>query len=305
MRLDKFDLNLLIALELLLEEQNVTRAAQRLNLTQSAMSAALARLRLALNDELLVPHGRRMVATPHALALAPQVSEAVRSLRALISGATAFDPATSDRRFEIAASDYIATILLSPLLPQLKTEAPNVAINVVLPTRQTSALLEDGKLDFQLTPEQFLSADHPSELLFEERHVVVGWSGNPVFSGEMTEEAFHSCGHVAVRITGVPSFAERHLLAADDRRRIEVTAPSFSLVPWLLPGTHLLALMHERLARLFAPLLPLEIRPAPIAMPPMREMIQYHAARASDAGMIWFKDRLMAAARQDHGGLAG
>lgn len=302
MRLDKFDLNLLIALELLLEEQNVTRAAQRLNLTQSAMSAALGRLRLALNDELLVPHGRRMVATPHALALLPMVSEAVRNLRVLISGATAFDPATSDRRFEIAASDYVATVLLGPLLPRLKAEAPRVDINIALPTRQTGMLLEDGKLDFQLTPEQFLIADHPSELLFEERHVVVGWAQNPVFLGDLTEERYYACGHVAVRITGVPSFAERHMLTSDDRRRIEVTAPSFSLVPWLLPGTGLLALMHERLARVFAPLLPLTIRPAPAflpAMPPMREMIQYHAARASDAGMLWFKDRLIAAARND------
>jgi DNA-binding transcriptional LysR family regulator len=173
MRLDKFDLNLLIALELLLEEQNVTRAAQRLNLTQSAMSAALARLRLALNDELLVPHGRRLVATPHALALAPLVSEAIRNLRVLISGATAFDPATSDRKFEIAASDYISTVLLCPVLRELKAEAPAIEINIVLPTRETSATLEDGKLDFQLTPEQFVSPDHPTELLFEERHVVV------------------------------------------------------------------------------------------------------------------------------------
>lgn len=124
MRLDKFDLNLLIAFELLLEERNVTRAAQRANLTQSAMSAALARLRLAMNDELLVPHGRRMIATPHALALAPLVSDAIRNLRVLISGATAFDPTTSDRRFEIGASDYISTVLLGPLLPELKREAP-------------------------------------------------------------------------------------------------------------------------------------------------------------------------------------
>ncbi|MBT0669211.1 LysR family transcriptional regulator [Novosphingobium profundi] len=296
MRLDKFDLNLLIAFELLLEERNVTRAAQRANLTQSAMSAALARLRQALNDELLIPHGRRMIATPHALALAPQVSEAVRNLRVLISGATAFDPATADRRFEIATSDYITTVLLGPLLPELKREAPGIEFNFQLPTRDTGAQLEDGKLDFQITPEQFLNKEHPSEILFEERHVVVGWEGNPVFAREMDLAAFHSCGHVAVRITGVPAFAERHLLAGDDQRRIEVIAPSFSAVPWLLPGTGLLALMHERLARVYAPLLPLAIRPSPIAVPPMREMIQYHAARATDAGMLWLKSRLHRAA---------
>ncbi|EHJ59764.1 LysR family transcriptional regulator [Novosphingobium pentaromativorans] len=298
MRLDRFDLNLLIALELLLEERNVTRAAQRLNLTQSAMSAALGRLRVALNDELLVPHGRRMIATPHALALAPAVAEAVRNLRALISGARAFDPLTSDRRFEIAASDYITTVLLGPLLPRLKAEAPGVEVNIVLPTRETSALLDDGKLDFQITPEQFLDPDHPRELLFEERHVVIGWSGNPVFEKEMTLDAFHSCGHIAVRITGVPTFAERHMMEFDDQRRVEVTVPSFTLVPWFLPGTNLLALMHERLARVYAPLLPLETRPVPFDMPLMREMIQHHAARSTDAGILWLKDRLLAAVHE-------
>lgn len=297
MRLDKFDLNLLIALELLLEERNVTRAAQRAHLTQSAMSAALGRLRLALNDELLVPHGRKMVATPHALALAPLVSEAIGNLRALISGATAFDPATSDRRFDIAASDYVSTVLLSPMLPKLKKEAPHITINMVLPTHDTALLLDDGKLDFQVTPEDFLSPDHPSELLFEERHVVVGCRSNPVFRTEMTSRAFYECGHVAVRIGGVPTFAERHMAQQGDERRIEVTTISFSLVPWLLPGTGLLALMHERLARTYAPLLNLEIRDVPFPMPAMREMIQYHSARTSDAGLSWFKQRLLTAAK--------
>lgn len=293
MRLDNFDLNLLIAFELLLEERNVTRAAQRANITQSAMSAALARLRQTMNDELLVPHGRRMIATPHAVALAPMVTEAVRNLRVLISSATAFDPASSDRRFEIAASDYISTVLLAPLLPKLKREAPGIELNIQLPTRDSSDLLDDGKLDFQITPAQFLGPDHPSELLFEERHVVVGWQENPVFAGEMNPDAFHSCGHVAVRIAGVATFADKHFMNIDDRRRIEVTAPSFSIVPWLLPGTNLLALMHERLARVFAPLLPLEIRSAPIEIPMMREMIQYHSARSTDAGMQWLKARML------------
>lgn len=296
MRLDRFDLNLLIAFELLLEERNVTRAAERANLTQSAMSAALARLRQALNDDLLVPHGRSMIATPHALALAPMVSDAIKNLRALISSATAFDPTTSDRRFEIAASDYICTVLLSPLIAQFKHDAPHIGLNIQPPTRETNALLEDGRLDFQITPEEYLTSNNPSELLFVERHVVVGWRDNPVFAQDLSEEAYLSCGHVAVRIAGVPSFVERQLLAADDRRRIEIIAPSFLTVPWLLPGTNLLALMHERLARVYAPLLPLEVRPAPLDIPQMREMIQYHAARKNDAGMQWLKDQLHAQA---------
>jgi len=87
-------------------------------------------------------------------------------------------------------------------------------------------------------------------------------------------------------------------MSIDDQRQIEVTAPSFSIVPWLLPGTNLLAVMHERLARVFAPLLPLEIRPVPLEVPPMREMIQYHAGRSTDAGMLWLKSRMLTEAAE-------
>lgn len=298
MRLDNFDLNLLLALSVLLEEQNVTRAAERMNLTQSAMSAALGRLRLALNDEILVPHGRRMLMTPHARSLAPRVTETIQQLRTLVSGATGFDPATSERRFEIAASDYVATVLIAPLLQALSHEAPSIQINLSLPTVASHAGLADGKVDFLLTPEQFLSSDHPRELLFEERHVVVGWSENPALRSGLTEEAYFACNHVAVQITGAPSFIERHMTDLNDRRRIAVVAPSFSQVPWMLPGTNYLALMHERLARAFQPLLPLTVVEPPFAVPVMREMIQYHRARADDAGLQWLLGRMIEAARE-------
>lgn len=298
MRLDNFDLNLLLALNILLEEGSVTRAAQRMNLTQSAMSAALGRLRQALNDELLVPHGRKMLMTAHARALAPQVAETIQQLRTLVSGATGFDPATSLRRFEIAASDYITTVLIAPLLPRLREEAPGIQLNLSLPTPASQAELADGKLDFLLTPEQFLHADHPRELLFEERHVVIGWDRNPVLRSDLTEEAYYACGHVAVRIAGAPSFIERHMNDLRERQRIAIVAPSFSQVPWLLPGTSHLALMHERLARVFAPLLPLRIVPPPFELPAMREMIQFHGARAQDAGLQWLLGKFKAAAQE-------
>jgi len=305
MRLNNFDLNLLIALNVLLEEQSVTRAAERMNLTQSAMSAALSRLRVALNDDVLVSHGRKMIATPHARALAPQVADAILRLRALVAGATAFDPATSDRRFEIAASDYITTVLLAPLLPALRRDAPQIQLATYLPTRDSAALLGDGKLDFLLTPEQFLNSEHPREFLFAERHVVVGWSGNPVLAGQLTEEAYYSCGHVVVQITGTGSFIEEHLRASQDKRRVALVAPSFSIVPWLLPGTTHLALMHERLARVFEPLLPITIAEPPFPLPPMREMIQYHSARTGDQGLQWLLNRILDAARSASQSLDG
>ena len=109
MRLDNFDLNLLVAFQALLEERNVTRAARRLHVTQSAMSASLKRLREALGDPILLQHGKAMIPTPHALALAPEVTAAMGVLRRLIQPSTGFDPATSTRTFRIAT--LLTTVL--------------------------------------------------------------------------------------------------------------------------------------------------------------------------------------------------
>jgi LysR family nod box-dependent transcriptional activator len=293
MRLDHFDLNLLVALEVLLEERSVTRAAKRLNLTQSAMSAALKRLRESFQDELLVLHGKRMVPTPHALALAPQIANAILQLRTIISAGTAFDPATSQRRFRIEASDYITTVLIVPLLEILSREAPGIRLDLSLPDEGTSERMIAGAIDLLLTPEQFLGTEHPRELLFEERHVVVGWSGNPIMQGPLTERVFFESGHVAVRIADRDTFIETALQKLSWQRRIEVIAPSFIQAPWLLPGTNRLALMHERLARIVAPSLSLLIADPPIDLPIMREMMQVHATREDDPAVRWLRVKLL------------
>jgi len=291
-RLDNFDLNLLVAFDALLAERNVTRAARRLNVTQSAMSASLKRLRDAFRDPIMIQHGRSMVPTPHALALAPEVARAIATLRGLISAGTAFDPATADRRFKIAASDYITTVLLVPLLRTLEREAPFVRLDVTLPTDATSARLANGDYDLILTPEEFADANHPSELLFEERHVVVACARNPQLGETITPEEFSRSGHVAVMIDGHNTFIEDALERLGIARRIEVRAPSFIQVPWLLPGTRRIALMHERLARLMAPGLDLKLIDPPFRLPMMREVLQYHSSRQKDAGLSWLRTRL-------------
>jgi LysR family transcriptional regulator, nod-box dependent transcriptional activator len=291
-RLDSFDLNLLVALNVLLEERSVTRAAKRLNVTQSAMSASLKRLREAMHDEILVQHGKKMIPTAHALQLAPKLGAAIQELRSLISAGTAFEARTSQRRFRIEASDYITTVLIVPLLAVLEQEAPGITLELSLPGEGSGERLARGYLDLLLSPEQFMSDEHPREILFEERHVVVGWSGNPLLHGRMSEADFLNAGHVAVRMEDQDTFIEAALRNYGTRRRIEVTAPSFIQAPWLLPGTLRLALMHERLARLMAPALSLAIAEPPIELPVMREMMQFHAARANDTGLAWLRAQL-------------
>jgi LysR family nod box-dependent transcriptional activator len=292
MRLDGFDLNLLIAFDALVDERSVTKAAQRLNMTQSAMSASLKRLREALGDPILAQHGKAMTPTPHALALAPDVSAAIAGLRRLIQPSTRFDPAASSRVFRIAASDYIAAILLAPLLKRLEHEAPTIRLDIALPTDSTSDRLAKGEFDLLLTPEEFLEPKHPSELLFEERYVVVGCRNNPLLTSPFTTEAFAAAGHVAVRIDGRNTYIENELNRLGLERRVEVHAPSFILAPWLLPGTRRIALMHERLARLMAPTIGLRIVPLPFKVSAMREMMQFHSARRTEEGLKWLREQL-------------
>ena len=298
MRLDRFDLNLLVAFHMLLEERSVTAAAGRLNVTQSAMSASLKRLRDAFQDEILVLHGRTMVPTPRALALAPEIGRAIVMLRSLISSSAGFDPRTSERSFRIAASDYITSVLIAPLCRELRDEAPEVRFDISLPTDATSHRLAKGDFDLALTPEEFVDPEHPTDLLFEECHVVVGWEANPLLAGALTFERFMAAGHVAVQIVGRNTFIENILSQKGIARRIEVIAPSFIQVPWLLAGTMRLALMHERLAHLMAPGLGLKVVEPPFAVPRMREVMQYHSTRERDEGLVWLRGRLRAMAER-------
>lgn len=297
MRLDRFDLNLLIAFDVLLEERSVTRAAQRLNLTQSAMSAALRRLREAFSDQILVQHGKKMVPTSGALSLAPEVSVALIQMRALVSKGMRFDPATSQRRFRIVASDYITTVLIAPLLRSLREQAPGIQIDISLPRSDIADRLDDGDLDLIISPENFLTNEHPKELLFEEEFVVVGWNQNPVFSQPLTVESFLSCGQVTVSVSKDGTFIDNYIRELGDRRRVEVICAAFSQVPWMLPGTTRLSLMHGRLARAFDTVLPLTVVEAPWELPRMQEMMQYHRARDGDAGLQWLRSHLIKSAQ--------
>lgn len=299
MRLDHFDLNLLIALDILIEERSVTRAAERLNLTQSAMSAALKRLRESFSDEILVQHGKRMVPTAAALSLAPQVSAALLNMRGILASGMRFDPAQSHRKFRIVASDYITTVLIGPALQVVYGEAPHIQIEINLPRSDILDLLEDGEIDLLISPEQFLSPNHPRRLLFEEEHVVVGCASNPAMQRPLDQETYFASGHVATSVSRDGTFIDNYLSEQGAQRRIEVICAAFSQVPWILPGTTRLALMHKRLAHELAPVLGLAIQEPPFPLPVMREMMQFHSARAMDRGLLWLCDLLQRVARAE------
>ncbi|CCA90384.1 LysR family transcriptional regulator [Novosphingobium sp. PP1Y] len=300
MRFKGLDLNLLLVLETLLAERSVTAASRRLNLSQPATSAALAKLREYFNDELLQQRGRTMFPTAHALSIRPLVREVLADAERLIATSASFDPATSDRKFVVMGSDYIFTTLLASFIASLQAEAPNIRIQANPLEPNVIKQLERAEVDLLLTPRHFVTPEHPAIAIFEEQHVIVGWNENPIFSKEVKLEDFLAAPQVCVEFgpnRTVP-FAEEQMRALGLQRRIEVIAPTFAAVPWILPNSSRVAVLQERLAQKFARHLPLAIAPLPFPMSTMEEMAQFHSTRDRDAGLQWLLSRLQEKAQE-------
>ncbi len=292
MRFKGLDLNLVVALDILLQERSVSRSAERLKLSQPAVSAALARLRDYFNDELLVSIGRSMIPTAYAESLWPIARDLLANADMLIDTSSTFDPATSQRRFRVSASDFIQTVLIAPALRAIHDVAPGIGMDVGPTGPASITKFENGEIDCFITPERYASPAHPVRPLFADEHVVVGWSGNPAMRQPLDLDAFLALGHVSVRIGSGRdlSFAERHMLSFINQRRIEVTASTFSGVPLMLPRTQRIAVLQKRLAATFCDAFDLVMQPLPFDMPPLGEVAQYHVSRANDAGIAWLID---------------
>jgi LysR family nod box-dependent transcriptional activator len=288
MDLHRFDLNLLVALDALLTERNVTQAGARLHLSQSAMSGALARLRSFFGDDLLVPVGRRMVLTPFAEQLVDPVRATLLQVRGTLAATPRFDPATANRSFSIAVSDYVTVVLMHDALQRARREAPNVVFELRPLGKQAVEDLESGELDFRIVPREFLSPGHPTDVLFEDTYTCVAWSGNQSIGDTISVEEYLSAGHVAVK-NWTTAYDERFLQQANYRRRIEVWTSTFTLAPQLVVGTDRIATTTTRLALHYSRILPLKLVPLPVNIPPMVELVQWHRIRDEDPAFHWFR----------------
>ena len=181
MHFQKLDLNLLVALDALIEERSVSRAADRLHLSQSAMSSALSRLREYFGDELLAPVGRRMEPTALALNLAPQIREILQRIRVTLHTRPSFEPATAERRFRIMTSDYLIEVLLADVIRTLAQIAPGIQMQILPSNAASFALFLAGDIDLIITPEDHTLPEHPRSALFEDTYSCVVWSENTSF----------------------------------------------------------------------------------------------------------------------------
>lgn len=300
MDLRGLDLNLLVVLDALLTEKNVTRAGQRIHMSQSATSGALARLRVFFRDELLISTGRAMLLTPLAQSLVKPVRDIMLQVQATVAATAEFDPATAKRKFTIMGSDYAMTVFMAAVLQRAEKEAPGITFELRQTTQSHHDALNRGEIDFLLIPDIFASADHPSELLFEDDHTCVVWQDNPLVGSTISFAQYLAMGHVIMAFGDArnPSFDEWFLKNYGYVRRIEVVVPAFTLLPTMIVGTNRIATMHTRLAKLYAKYLPLRLVPFPIEIPKLTETLQWHKYEDLDPGCIWLRKIMNETAQQ-------
>jgi LysR family nod box-dependent transcriptional activator len=291
MQFRQLDLNLLVALDALLTERNITEAGRRVFLTQSAMSGALARLREHFADELLIQVGRKMMTTPLADSLADPVREILLKIDAAIKTRPEFDPGTSHRRFSIMMSDYVSTLLMPEVLRRAEALAPRVTFEVLSnDVGNPFEILDRADIDFLIMPDQFLQKEHPSQPLFDDSYSCLVSADNPLVGDTLTQQQYLELGHVFIQFrVRVPVIDEWFLSKLGLTRRGEVLANNFNSVPYLVVGTRRIATIQRRLAELYARYLPLRVLEPPFELPSMTEALQWHKDFGDDPGRAWLR----------------
>jgi len=291
MRFHHLNLNLLVALDALLTETNVSRAARQCGLTQSAMSGALKRLRAHFDDELLVQVGRTMVPTTLAQNLTAPVRELLLEAQTVAMTRARFDPATSERRFVVMASDYVATVLLADLNRHLVKQAPRTSILLrPITDDRTREDFDDGKVDFIILPERYLSTKHPREALFDDDWTCIAWAKNTAIGKELTLDRYLALGHVQTLLRmGGMVFDDSFIMRLGHARKIAAVVPTFTLMPEFVVGTNLIATVFTRMAKIFAQRFPLKLFPPPIKIPPVSMSVQWHKSLDRDPSSLWMR----------------
>ncbi|WP_331375636.1 transcriptional regulator NodD2 [Sinorhizobium chiapasense] len=295
MRFKGLDLNLLVALDALMAERNLTAAARSINLSQPAMSAAVARLRTYFRDELFTMAGREFIPTPRAEGLASAVREALLHVQLSIISWEPFNPAQSDRRFRIVLSDYVTLVFFEKIVERAAREAPAVSFEFRPPTDDNEDLLRRGDVDLVILPEILMSNAHPRAKLFDDVHVCVGCRTNEQLSEPLTFDRYMSMGHVVVKFGNSrrPGIEEWYLLEHGLKRRTDVVLQGFSMLPPMLVGTERIGTMPLRLAQHFAKTIPLQIVELPLPLPTFTEAVQWPALHDSDPASLWMREMLV------------
>jgi DNA-binding transcriptional LysR family regulator len=291
----KLDLNLLQALDALLAERNVTRAAERLHISQPALSAQLARLRVLFGDPLLTPVQRGMQATVLGEELREPLRRALEQLGAVVDSVSNFEPRKAKLTVSIAASDYVQYALLIPFVLHLRERAPGMRIALRRIDSQILAQqMEKGEVDLGIltasSAPQSLRARH----LHDVRYVCIVRKGHPSVRKNMTLELFSKLEHIVVspRGGGFAGATDTALAAHGKRRHVPISASSFLWVPEMVLRSDMVAVVPERLVLHRSD--QLKVLESPIPVPGFSVSAVWHERTHAHKGHVWLRQELLA-----------
>lgn len=291
------DLPLLLSLDVLIEEANVTRAAARLHISQPAMSAQLSRLRELFGDALLVPaeSGRGMAPTARALQLREPLRAALRQLDAVVRMPDDFVPATAQRTFHVVANDNVTVMLCLNLMrtfegignPGLRLALHNLPRDTVVPR------MERGELDLMVGSARFMPEPLRARPLLRDDFMVARRKGHPRGAAAPSLDEYCAAGHVIISPQGgFRSFVDDHLERLGRRRRVALSLPHYNLAPPALAVTDYLCTLPSRFLRRYADTL--DAFALPFELPPFAAAIGWHPRSDNDAGHRWLRELLIA-----------
>ena len=290
------DLNLLLALHALLEERHVTRAATRCFLSQSAMSRALEKLREMFGDALLIRSGRAYERTVRGDSLLRELQSLLPRLEAMVRGEE-FDPARSQERFRLAVTHHASITLIPPLIRRIRTEAPDVRLEVSQWEERAYDAVIAGRLDAAL------SAEHPpsgleSEVLFEVDFVCVVGAAQKVHPPRLTLTQYLQLPHVAVENwTGQQTPVDRPLAQFGAKRRVVLSVPFFSAAIFALANTDLVLTAPRKLTKIVRPLDGVRLVEPPREIKSFPFFMTWHPRLNEEPAHAWFREQVRIAAR--------
>lgn len=278
---------------MLMRERSVSRAAERLGLSQSSASDALARLRERFDDPLLVRGREGMMPTPKAIGLLSDAREALALLRSLLDRGRGFEPSSATIRFRIATSDFTQLLLMPRLRMRMADEAPDCAVDVV-PTHilRVEEALETGEIDLAIA---YFPQPPPSlrrSPLLSDRYVCIAQKGHPSLVGHLSAQAFAALPHISVAPSGVAYFSSVVDSALEDlglSRRVAVTSPHFLLAAHLAAQSDLILVLPERAALKLAQLLPLQVFDIPLEVRPVDVALYWHERTHHSPAFQWMR----------------
>jgi DNA-binding transcriptional LysR family regulator len=296
------DLNLLVSLDALIEERNVTRAAARLNVSQPALSAQLARLRDLFQDPLLVPSntGRGMIPTVRGQELKEALHVALTDIETVIKRPPGFNPLTAERTFAVAASDQLTAVLGVALITRTqKLAGPNVRVSFRTPNPDLIPVqFERGQIDLLINDRRNIPPELKSQNLYEERHVMAQRKGHPRGKKPVDLDAYCRLSHVLVSNSGIGGFRgdiDEQLDKIGHRRNVVLSVHQFVLVPLILRMTDCVAALPSRLLERFSR--ELDTFELPFIARGYTVSMAWHRRNHADKGHIWLRNQINQVAR--------